>query len=107
LQQYKGISKFKDGPIQNEEEKATMFEDIWNTGDDHWAPSSGNAPQILEGEYGNECGIENDEKDEDYEGNEDNDECEKVTPTSSAKGKWRGPPSRKDKGKKPKTVGEH
>jgi hypothetical protein len=45
LQQYKGIAKFKDGPIQNKEEKAIMIEDIRNTRDDHWAPSSGNAPQ--------------------------------------------------------------
>jgi hypothetical protein len=59
-----------------------MFEDIQNTGDDHWAPSSGNAPQSPGGEYGNE----NDEKDEDYEGNEGSNECEEVTPTS-AKGK--------------------
>jgi hypothetical protein len=45
LQQYKGIAKFKDEPIRNEEENAIMFEDIRNTGDGHWAPSSGNALQ--------------------------------------------------------------
>jgi hypothetical protein len=37
LQVYKGIAKFKDGPLQNEEEKTIMY--------DHWAPSSGTAPQ--------------------------------------------------------------
>jgi hypothetical protein len=99
LQEYKGIAKFKDGPIQNEEEKVIMFEDIRNTGEDHWAPSSGNAPQSLEGEYGNE----NDEKDEDYEGNEGSDECEEVTPFSD-KGKCPTTHSQKDKGKKPKTI---
>jgi hypothetical protein len=35
LQVYKGIAKFKDGPLQNEEEKIIMFEDIRNTGDNH------------------------------------------------------------------------
>jgi hypothetical protein len=119
LQQYKVICKFKDGPIQNEEEKVVMFKDIRNTRDDHWTLSSGNAPlflegeyenecpQFLEGEYGNECHNENDKKDEDYEGNEGSDECEEITPTSSAKGKRPAPPSRKDKGKQLKTAEGH
>jgi hypothetical protein len=88
LQVYKGIAKFKDGPLQNEEEKTIMFEDIRNTGDDHWAPSSGTAPQPPEGEPR----IENDENDGDYDGNEGIDDCEEVTPPS-AKGKHPAPPS--------------
>jgi hypothetical protein len=102
LQVYKGITKFKDGPLQNEEEKTIMFEDIRNTGDDHWAPSSGTTPQSPEGEPR----IESDEKDGDYDGNEGSDDCEEVTPPSANR-KRPAPPSRKDKGKQPKTVGGH
>ncbi|XP_008671287.2 uncharacterized protein [Zea mays] len=101
-----GIAKFKDGPLLHEEEKAIMYEDIRNTGDDHWAPSSGITPQILEGET-----TENtDDKDGDYEANDDKDEdyeeCEEVSPTT-AKGKCHVSVGRKDKGKKPKSLGGH
>lgn len=69
---------FKDGPLLHEEEKAIMYEDIRNTGDDHWAPSSGTTPQILEGETTKNT----DDKDGDYEANDDKDgdyeECEEV-----------------------------
>jgi hypothetical protein len=90
----------------HEEEKAIMYEDIRNTGDDHWAPSSGTTPQILEGET-----TENtDDKDGDYEANDDKDEdyeeCEEVSPTT-AKGKRHVSVGRKDKGKKPRSLGGH
>jgi hypothetical protein len=39
MQQYKGISKFKGYSLQNEKELSIMFDDIRNTGDDHWGPS--------------------------------------------------------------------
>ncbi|XP_020398646.1 cyclin-dependent kinase G-1-like [Zea mays] len=104
--QYKGNAKFKDGPLLHEEEKAIMYEDIRNRGDDHWAPSSGTTPQILEGET-----TENtDDKDGDYEANDDKDEdyeeCEEVSPTT-AKGKHHVSVGRKDKGKKPRSLGGH
>ncbi|WVZ75744.1 hypothetical protein U9M48_023777 [Paspalum notatum var. saurae] len=38
--QFKGISKFKDKSLEYEDELSIMFEDIRNTGDDHWAPTS-------------------------------------------------------------------
>ena len=50
VQQYKGIVKFKDGPLLHEEENAIMYEDVRNTGDDHWAPSSCTTPHIVDGE---------------------------------------------------------
>ncbi|PAN13311.1 hypothetical protein PAHAL_2G327700 [Panicum hallii] len=96
---YKGIAKFKDGPLQHEDLKTIMFEDIRNTGDDHWSPSSGAAPNTQDTEP-------DDDKDEDYEANEASDDCHEISPEPS-KGKRPAPTSRKDKGKKPKTSGGH
>jgi hypothetical protein len=76
-----------------------MFEDIWNTGDDHWSPSSGAAPNTQETEP-------DDDKDEDYKANEASDDCHEISPEPS-KGKRPAPTSQKDKGKKPKTPGGH
>ena len=65
-------------PLLHEEAKTIMFEDIRNTGDDHWAPSSGVAPSSETGEN------LDDDKDEDYEGNEGSDECEEVSTATTA-----------------------
>ncbi|PVH37140.1 hypothetical protein PAHAL_6G254600 [Panicum hallii] len=91
---YKGIAKFKDGPLQHEDLKTIMFEDIRNTGDDHWSPSSGAAPNTQDTEP-------DDDKDEDYEANEASDDCHEISPEPS-KGKRPAPTSRKDKGKNQK-----
>jgi hypothetical protein len=92
LQQFPGIAKFKDGPLQHEDLKTIMFEDIRNYGDEHWAPSSGAAPNSPEVEP---------DSDEDYDANEASDECEEVSP-QPFKGKRPAPASRKDKGRKTK-----
>ncbi|PUZ70658.1 hypothetical protein GQ55_2G251300 [Panicum hallii var. hallii] len=99
---YPGISKFKDGPLQFEELKTIMFEDIRNSGDDHWAPSSGAAPTNQQDAEADEA----EDKDEDYEANEASDDCEEYSPEPS-KGKRPAPSNRKDKGKKPKSSGGH
>ncbi|WVZ58539.1 hypothetical protein U9M48_008805 [Paspalum notatum var. saurae] len=71
--QFKGISKFKDKSLEYEDELSIMFEDIRNTGDDHWAPTSGELPQDSEAQAEDE--IDKDVNVED-DGGED-------TPTSS------------------------
>jgi hypothetical protein len=97
LQDYPGISKFKDGPLQFEELKTIMFEDIRNSGDDHWAPSSGAAPANQQDAEADEA----EDKDEDYEANEASDDREEYSPEPS-KGKRPAPSNRKDKGKNQK-----
>jgi len=95
VQETRGISKFKDKGLQNEELLAEMFEDLRNTGEDHWGPSSGQLPQspvhesLREGDGTNDI--------------DDDSEPEEIAP-SSGKGK-RPQVSLKDKGKKPKTSG--
>ncbi|CAN6234381.1 unnamed protein product [Urochloa humidicola] len=48
--QYKGSAKFKGKKLEHEDELGIMFEDLQNTGDDHWAPSSGQPPQDTKGQ---------------------------------------------------------
>ncbi|XP_025806065.1 L10-interacting MYB domain-containing protein-like isoform X1 [Panicum hallii] len=99
---YPGINKFKDGPLQFEELKTIMFEDIRNSGDDHWAPSSGAAPASQQDADPDEA----DDRDEDCDDNEASDDCDEYSPEPS-RGKRPAPANRKDKGKKPKTSGGH
>jgi hypothetical protein len=78
-----------------------MFEDIRNTGDDHWCASSGVAPSQFSPPT---SPIHVDDQDEAV--NVENDsEPEEITPTS-AKGK-RGKSVDNNKGKKPKTNTGH
>jgi hypothetical protein len=74
-----------------------MFEDIRNSGDDHWAPSSGAAPTNQQDAEADEA----EDKDEDYEANEASDDREEYSPEPS-KGKRPAPSNRKDKGKNQK-----
>jgi hypothetical protein len=94
---YPGINKFKDGPLQFEELKTIMFEDIRNSGDDHWAPSSGAAPASQQDAEPDEA----DDRDEDCDDNEASDDCDEYSPEPS-RGKRPAPANRKDKGKKTK-----
>ncbi|XP_025820011.1 uncharacterized protein LOC112896297 [Panicum hallii] len=91
---YPGINKFKDGPLQFEELKTIMFEDIRNSGDDHWAPSSGAAPASQQDAEPDEA----DDRDEDCDDNEASDDCDEYSPEPS-RGKRPAPANRKDKGK--------
>jgi hypothetical protein len=68
-----------------------MFEDIRNTGDEHWSTSSGIAPSPIH--------LDEDEADNDGES-----EAEEVTPTN-VQGLKRGGGASNMKGKKPKTSG--
>ena len=77
-----------------------MFEDLRNTGDDHWCASSGARPS--------QTNLDCDASpinldDEDEADNDDDSEPEEVTPTS-VRGK-RGRVADNKKGKKPKTSG--
>lgn len=74
-----------------------MFEDLRNSGDDHWCASSGLAPS-----QGSPSG-EDEEEEEDID-NEDESETEEVTPCST-RAKRVAPTNTKDKGKQPKTSG--
>ncbi|RLM74147.1 L10-interacting MYB domain-containing protein-like [Panicum miliaceum] len=74
----KGCTRFKNRDIQNEEQLEIMFEDIRNTGDDHWCASSGVAPSQFSPPP---SPIPVDDQDEAV--NEENDsEPEEITPTS-------------------------
>ncbi|PVH36923.1 hypothetical protein PAHAL_6G199200 [Panicum hallii] len=83
---YPGINKFKDGPLQFEELKTIMFEDIRNSGDDHWAPSSGAAPASQQDAEPDEA----DDRDEDCDDNEASDDCDEYSPEPSRgkRGHW-------------------
>jgi hypothetical protein len=87
--------------LQNEEQLEIMFEDIRNTGDEHWSASSGIAPSPANLSR-HTCPISVD--DEDEADNDDDSEPEKVTPTS-VHGLKRGGGASNMKGKKPKTSG--
>ncbi|CAL5092770.1 unnamed protein product [Urochloa decumbens] len=100
-QKIKGCTRFKYRGLQNEDELEIMFEDLRNTGDDHWCASSGVAPsQPTEPQ----SPIHVDDEDEAINEEEDS-EAEEVTPTSG-RGK-RGKGAANNKGKKPKTSAGH
>ncbi|XP_062192587.1 zinc finger CCCH domain-containing protein 43-like [Phragmites australis] len=90
-----GCGKFKDKGLQNEDELKIMFEDLRNTGDDHFCASSGVIPQSPNG--GSNGGDEEAESDDDSE-------PEEITPSGKGKGK-RPSGDDKDKGKRAKTSG--
>lgn len=104
-EKFKGIAKFKDKALQNEDELSVMFEDLRNTGDDHWAPSSGELPQGTEAQP--EDDIDKDatmEDDYDKDGNmEQKEDGGEDTPCSSKAKRRRV--FEKEKGKKAKTTG--
>ncbi|XP_062197938.1 L10-interacting MYB domain-containing protein-like isoform X2 [Phragmites australis] len=93
----KGITKFKDRGLQNEDLLAEMFEDIRNSGDDHWCPLSDVVPQSP----AHEIHVFNQDE-EDGGDKDDESAAEEVTP-SCGQGKRRRVPE-KDKGKKSKTT---
>jgi hypothetical protein len=81
IQAIKGSTRFKTRGLQNEDHLATMFEDLRNTGDDHWSASSGLPPT--------QQNVEQSPINVDVEfepTNEDDSEPEEITP-SSGKGK--------------------
>jgi hypothetical protein len=43
-QEIKGSKRFKTKGLQNEEKLEIMFENLHNTGEDHWSASSGVPP---------------------------------------------------------------
>ncbi|CAO2143255.1 unnamed protein product [Urochloa humidicola] len=93
----KGCTRFKNRGIQNEDELEIMFEDLRNTGDDHWCAYSGVAPSQPTPP---QSPIPIDDEDDAI--NEENDsDPEDLTPTSG-RGK-RGKVADNNKGKKAKT----
>ena len=72
FQKILGCGKFKEKGLQNEDELKVMFEDLRNTGDDHFCASSGVIPQSPNG--GSNGG------DEEAESDDDN-EPEEITPS--------------------------
>ncbi|CAN6307369.1 unnamed protein product [Urochloa humidicola] len=99
VRKIKGCTRFKHRGLQNEDELEIMFEDLRNTGDDHWCASSGVAPSQSNPAAQSPIHVD----DEDEAGIEDDDsDPEEVTPTSG-RGK-RGRVADKNKGKKPKTT---
>ncbi|CAN6244751.1 unnamed protein product [Urochloa humidicola] len=100
-QKIKGCTRFKHRGLQNEDELEIMFEDLRNTGDDHWCASSGVAPsQPTPPQSPNRV------DDEDEAMNlEDQDSEDEVTPPI-ARGK-RGRGADNSKAKRPKTSAGH
>ncbi|OEL33990.1 hypothetical protein BAE44_0004991 [Dichanthelium oligosanthes] len=98
--QYKDITKFEHRKLENEEQLDIMFEDLRNTGDDHWAPSSGDLPKANEAHHEEDI-----DKEVDHE-EDDPSDVEDGTPTSGKATKRRCV-AEKDKGKKPKSAGGH
>lgn len=96
LQEIKGSTRFKHKGLQNVDQLEIMFEDIRNTGDDHWSACSGIAPSQ---ETSLSCG--NSLVNLDDEDDEDSDK-ELETPTSRERGK-RNARAPKSEAKKPKT----
>ncbi|GJN39447.1 hypothetical protein PR202_gb28568 [Eleusine coracana subsp. coracana] len=97
----KGAMKFKEQGLQNEDKLAKMFDDLMNTGEDHWNPSSGVAPSHgIAGEESTNNGGDEDEGDNEED---DDSEPEEVTPASAKGKKHAGKDT--NKGKKPKTSG--
>ncbi|GJN12742.1 hypothetical protein PR202_ga31048 [Eleusine coracana subsp. coracana] len=93
--------KFKEQGLQNEDKLAKMFDDLMNTGEDHWNPSSGVAPSHSNaGEESTNNGGDEDEVDNEED---DDSEPEEVTPASAKGKKHAGKDT--NKGTKPKTSG--
>ncbi|KAK3150817.1 hypothetical protein QOZ80_3AG0238170 [Eleusine coracana subsp. coracana] len=92
-----GCGKFKLQRLQNEDELRIIFEDLRNTGDDHFGASSGLIPE--------ESPLIN--LDVDEEGSSDDvdseEEEEEVSPPPKGKGKMGIVAATDDKGKRPKT----
>lgn len=98
LQAIKGSLRFRLRGLQNEDKLAIMFEDLRNTGDDHWSAGSGVPPSqpyiSMDNSHVEVDGTEGDEH-----VNEDESEAEEVTPTSN-KGKRKMASGSKEKKKK-------
>jgi hypothetical protein len=102
FQVIKGCGRFKNKGLPHEDKLSKMFEDLRNTGDDHWSASTGVPPSPTNRSHENSAINIDEEQDDDIS---DDSEPEEVTPTSG-KGKIRQG-SRKKKGKKPKTSTGH
>lgn len=102
MQVVKGSSKFRHRGLLNLDKLEIMFEDIRNTGDDHWNPCSGVAPTQHEHTpvSSSQINIDDDEEEVNYN---DDSEPEDVTPTSSRSVRARV--TSQGKGKKRKTSG--
>ena len=100
FQTIKGSGRFKERGLQHEDKLDIMFENLQNTGDDHWCASSGVAPS-----QGSFSGAINLDEEDEGDNEDSNDDLEELpTPTGV-------PPTRRvntnDKPKKPKTAVRH
>jgi hypothetical protein len=98
FQDIKGCTRFKLKGLQNEEQLSIMFEDLRNTGDDHWSASSGIAPSSANSPIPVD--------DEDELEHDDDSDPEEVT-TMSLPSSKRGRGARNKKEKKAKTSTGH
>lgn len=100
LQDIKGANRFKEKGLEHEDLLGIMFENLHNSGDNHWCAASGVPPSHGSASCENS---RNDDDNEDDEDEEDDSEPEDVTPTSGTK-RGRGS-SEIDSGKKTKSTG--
>ena len=102
LQAIKGANRFKNKGLQNEDQLGIMFEDLRNTGDDHWSASTGVRPSEANLTREDAPFPVDDDEDDDAAGDDDDSEPKEVTPTS-VRGK-RARVTESIRGRKPKTA---
>jgi hypothetical protein len=95
FQQIKGSGRFKERGLQNEDQLEIMFENLHNTGDDHWSAGSSVAPSQSSDNSAIDLDAEDDPDNSDSE-------SEEWTPTTE-QNKRAERVNVNNKGKKPKT----
>lgn len=98
----KGANRFKNKGLQNEDQLGIMFEDLRNTGDDHWCASSGVRPSEASLTREDAPLPVDDDEDDDAADDDDDSEAEEVTPTSVRE--KRAKVTESTRGRKPKTA---
>ena len=58
---------FQKAGLQNEDLLAKIFEDLRNTGEDHWSPANGSMPQSPQNVDAEDHGDENEDKESEEE----------------------------------------
>ncbi|KAE8801219.1 hypothetical protein D1007_23111 [Hordeum vulgare] len=56
------LFRFQKAGLQNEDLLAKIFEDLRNTGEDHWSPANGSMPQSPQNVDAEDHGDENEDK---------------------------------------------
>jgi hypothetical protein len=97
FQQIKGSGRFKERGLQNEYQLEIMFENLHNTGDDHWSAGSDVAPSQSSDNSAIDLDVEDDPDNSDSE-------PEELTPTTE-QNKRDERVNVNNKGKKPWDIG--